>query len=140
MNRLCGRRTAIVGLLAVAGTGCSKYSEYPAPDGRSGVRGACWIQSADGRRRPWTAAVVSATIVNNSKYEWNKVADARVGPDGEFRMALVPGESYLISVDDSELLKHKATKPQFVRVTEGEFAEVIIEYPKILADPLSKGP
>src|SRR4051794_25251027 len=118
MTRLRSRWAFAIGLLAVAWTGCSRYSEFPTPDGRSGVRGRCWVQSEDGRRRPWTAAVVSATIVNNSKYEWKDVAKVRADENGEFRLALPPGESYLISVDDPELLKDKATKPQFVRVAE----------------------
>src|SRR4051794_10902798 len=108
MTRLSGPPALAIGLLALAWAGCSQRAEYPTPDGRSGVRGSCWIQSDDGRRRPWTAAIVTDTLVNNSKHDWEKVADARVGPDGEFRMALVPGEDYLLSVYDLELLKDKA--------------------------------
>jgi hypothetical protein len=140
MTPVAAYRACLAGLLALAAAGCSQRAEYPAPDGRSGVRGTCSIQSEDGRRRPWTTVIVTATLVNNSKHDWKKVADARVGPDGSFRMALVRGEDYLLTVFDPELLKDKATKPQFVRVAEGEFAEVTLEYPKILSDPLPKEP
>ena len=72
-------------------------------------------------------------IVNNSKYEWKQVGRARVNANGEFRIPFVAGEEYLIGVDDYEFLRNKGTSPKLVKVEPGQFVEVTIEYPKILA-------
>jgi hypothetical protein len=114
--------------LVVVCAGCGKR-EPPKPDGSSGLRGQCWIivSELEPTRRPWTTATVSATRANNSK----DVTQSKVDSDGKFRLVVVPGEDYLISVS-APGWNDEMWFPHLVKVPSTGYVEVTIEHPGLL--------
>lgn|SRR5262245_7417934 len=137
------RFAAWVLCLAVLAAGCSRPAP-PKPDGSSGVRGRCLLPAADvakdgnaAERKRWAGVEVTAHQMNSPYADYDNSYRATADANGEFRLALNPGE-YTIGVYDPKLLKNKMLSPISVKVEAGQFTEVVIDYDKLNVRDLPK--
>ena len=83
--------------------GCGKRTQ-PKPDGSSGIRGFCLLPAgkAGGERKRWPNVSICATGVNSDSPSRGLLT--RANQNGEFQLALNPGQ-YAIEVSDHGVLK-----------------------------------
>ena len=111
--------------------GCGKPAPVK-PDGSSGISGTCLLSAVGGagERQRWASVRVSAVRVNDPTADDTRSGETVAGGQGEFRLALNPGE-YMLGVSDTERLSGKSLDPIRVRVEAGKFTEIVIDYDKL---------